>query len=288
MHLWDNGPDAVEELTRWMQVRAKALANFSEKNIKEGEPMSQLEDTLAPLYLSHRYQVEAASKSLGGLYYTYALRGDGQPVTRKVPPEQQRKALKALLATLQPEALAIPERLLAIFPPVPEGYYRTRESLPSRTGLTFDPLSAAETAAGLTVGMILNPERAARLVEYHARDNAQPGLAEVMDELVRATWKAASASVYEAEIRRTVDQVVLFHLMALAAGDGNSPQVRAMAGFKLHELKKWIAQHAWSGDSEKAWADYSVAWIDRFDKEPKTIPVPQPAAAPPGQPIGEW
>lgn len=288
VHLWDNGPDPVDELNRWMQVRAKALSNFSEKSIREGEPMALLKDTLVPLYLSHRYQVEAVSKVLGGLYYTYALRGDGQPVTRKVPPEQQRKALRALLATLQPDALAIPERLLPILPPWPEGYTRTRESFPSRSGLTFDPLAAAETAADITVSMLLHPERAQRLVEYHARDNPSPGLAEVIDELLRSTWKAASANAYETEIRRTVDQVVLFHLTQLAASEPASPQVRAMAGFKLRELKRWLGQHAWSGDSEKAWAEFAVAQIDRFEREPKTIPVPSPAPVPPGMPIGEW
>ncbi len=288
VHLWDNGPNAVDELNRWMLVRARALANFGEQNIREGEPLAMLEDTLVPLYLSHRYQVEAAAKVVGGLYYTYALRGDGQPATQKVPADQQRSALKALLATIRPDALAIPERLLAIFPPRPIGYGRTRETFPSRSGLTFDPLSAAESAAEITVSMILNAQRAVRLIEYHARDNASPGLAEVIDELLRASWYGTSGNAYESEIRRTVDQVVLYHLMQLAADEGASAQARAMAAFKLRELKGWLGQHAWNGDSEKAHAAFAVAQIERFERDPKSIPVAKPADPPPGQPIGDW
>ena len=45
-----------------MQVRAKALAAFSEQKIRFGAPMSTLEEVLAPVYMFHRYQLEAARK----------------------------------------------------------------------------------------------------------------------------------------------------------------------------------------------------------------------------------
>lgn len=287
-HLWDNGANAIDELNRWMLVRRRALERFSENNIREGEPLATLEEALVPLYLSHRYQVEAASKVLGGLYYTYALRGDGQTVTRKVPADEQRRALKALIATIQPDALEIPEKLLSLLPPHPIGYGRTRESFPARTGLTFDPLSAAETAASITIGQILNPQRAARLVEYNARDTSSPSLGEVIDELIKATWKSTPASTYAAEIRRTVDEAVLYYLMALIASEGASPQVRAIASFKLEDLKHWIEQRVWTGEGDQAHAFFAVAQINRFQQDPKLQnPFPVPPAAPPGQPIGE-
>jgi hypothetical protein len=287
VHLWDNGANAVDELNRWMKVRAVALDRFSENNIREGAPLATLEDTLVPLYLSHRYQVEAAAKVLGGLYYTYALRGDGQTATRIVPPAEQRTALAALLETIRPAALAIPERLLRIFPPAPLGYPRTRESFPARTGLTFDPLAAAETAASHTIGLILDPARAARLIEYSARDASAPGLAEVIETLLKATWQAAPRPGYEGEIQRTVDQVVLYHLMALAADDHTSPQARAIAAFKLDGLKRWLSDRQWSEDREAAHAFYAIAQIDRFQRDPKQIPVDKPAPEPPGMPIGD-
>ncbi len=287
VHLWDNGPNAVDELNRWMEVRARAMARFSENNIPEGEPLASLEETLVPVYLSHRYQVEAASKVLGGLSYTYALRGDGQKPTAKVPPEEQRRALKALLATITPDALAIPERLLAIFPPHPLGYARTRESLPARTGLTFDPIAAAESAASITIAQILDPQRAARLVEFHARDANSPGLGEVIDELIKATWRLTPATIYAAELKRTVDQLALSQMIALANTDTASPQSRAIAAFKLEELKHWIEQRVWTGDSDQAHAFAAVTQINRFQQDPKQFPAPKPVAVPPGQPIGE-
>jgi hypothetical protein len=163
VHLWDNGVDAVKELNRLMEVRAHALERFSENNVREGAPLATLEEALVPLYLSHRYQAEATAKVLGGLSYTYALRGDGQKPTERVPAAAQRRALEALLATIRPEALALSENLLQTIPPRPLGYWRHRETFQSRTGVTFDPLSVAEIAANHTVSLILHPERAARL-----------------------------------------------------------------------------------------------------------------------------
>ena len=143
-HLWDNGSNAVDELARTMRVRQIGLRNFGEKKIRPGTPMATLEDVLVPLYMGHRYQVEAAAKVVGGLKYTYALRGDGQMVTEIVSPEEQRRALRGLLATIAPEALALPERILTLIPPRPLGYERGREHFKIRTGITFDPLAAGE------------------------------------------------------------------------------------------------------------------------------------------------
>ena len=107
-HLWDSGSNAVDELNRIMQVRARALSRFGQANIREGEPWATLEDTLVPMYLYHRYQTEAASKVLGGLYYTYSLRGDGQKVTAAIPAAEQRRALDAVLSTIRADALTLP------------------------------------------------------------------------------------------------------------------------------------------------------------------------------------
>jgi hypothetical protein len=39
--------------------------------------MATLEDVLVPLYMGHRYQVEAVAKLVGGEDYTFSLRGKG-------------------------------------------------------------------------------------------------------------------------------------------------------------------------------------------------------------------
>ena len=173
-HLWDNGPDAAAELDRILTVRKAALARFGEDAIRTGEPMSELEETLVPLYLLHRYQTEAASKIIGGLDYRYAVRGDGGMITAPLSPERQRKALASVLATLDPQVLTLPESLLTILPPTPPGYSRTRESFEGHTGLTFDPQGAVEASANLTASLLFEPSRASRLVEYHARNPQIP------------------------------------------------------------------------------------------------------------------
>lgn len=286
-HLWDNGTDAADELLRILDIRELALERFSEKNIRMRAPHATLEAALVPIYLFHRYQVDAASKLLGGLYYTYALRGDGQTVTEIVAAEEQRHALEALLETLKPERLAVPERLLKIIPPRAYGYQRDRETFRIRTGVTFDPLAAAETAANMTVEFILHPARAARLVEYHARDAAYPGLTDVIDKLLAVTWKSESETGYRGEVRRVVEQVVLYNMMALAANDHASNQVRAIAALKLDELKTWLEAQLRTGDSsERAHAYFAAAQIEKFQQEPGNWDFSRPVEPPAGSPIG--
>ena len=128
-HLWDNGPDAAAELERILEVRKAALDRFGADVIKPGTPMSQIEETLVPLYLLHRYQTEAAAKLIGGLDYRYAVRGDNAMVTQMVEPVRQRKALAAVLQTLGPETLTLSPEFLSILPPNPPGYPRTVELL---------------------------------------------------------------------------------------------------------------------------------------------------------------
>ncbi|MFK7937659.1 MAG: zinc-dependent metalloprotease, partial [Saprospiraceae bacterium] len=164
-HLWDNGASPAQEMRRMIEFRAKALENFSEKNIPVGAPMATLENVLVPIYLMHRYQVEAVAKSIGGVEYTYAMRGDGQPTNAMLPAKVQREALNTLLETLKPEFLAIPEKVIQLIPPQPMGYQRDRELFKINTGLTFDPLSAAESSANKTLTFLLNPARLTRLVE---------------------------------------------------------------------------------------------------------------------------
>ncbi len=287
-HLWDNGVNAVDELNRIMQVRTVALNRFSERKIRTGMPMAMLEDVLVPVYMSHRYQVEAAVKVLGGLRYTYALRGDGQVPTIMVPPAEQRYALEALMATLKPEALALPERILRLIPPRPEGYGKNREHFASRTGMTLDPLSVAEASANLTTGLILHPARAARMVEYHSRDKTFPGFDEVIGRLLSGTWYARHGSGYLAGIQRVVDATVLNHLMSLALDTDASQQVRGISLLKIRELKVWLERETKStkdGD-QQAHIALALSLIKTFEESPEDLKLPTAVNPPAGPPIG--
>jgi Met-zincin/Domain of unknown function (DUF5117) len=288
-HLWDSGTNAVDELNRLMKVRAAALGRFGENNIRVDAPLSTIEDALVPIYLLHRYQVEAASKLIGGMDYTFALRGDGQTPTQIVAPAEQRRALASVLATVRPGVLALPEALLKIVPPRVPDYERGREHFKIRTSPAFDALAPAEAAAGHTLEFLFNPERASRLVEFHARDTKNPGLEEVLDTILSATWKSARDPGYPGEISRVVDYAVLYDLMALAGNDHASLQARATAALKLEELRAWAHSAGTSAKDgeERAHLYFAAQEIAQFQKDPKLIPLPAPAAPPDGPPIGD-
>jgi len=286
-HLWDSGTNAVDELNRLMQVRAAALKRFGENNIREGAPLATLEDVLVPLYMLHRYQVEAASKVVGGMDYTFALRGDGETPTQIVAPAEQRRALNAVLATLKPDVLALPESLLKIIPPRPPEYERGREHFKIRTGPAFDALAPAEATAQHTLQFLFNPERAARLVEFHARNGENPGLQEVLDAILTATWKGPYGDGYAAQIANVVDDVALYDLMALAASDHASDEVRAIASQELHDLYAWLnAPTGGRQIADQAHVSFALRQIEQFEKDPKKIDLTAPAEPPDGPPIG--
>lgn len=246
---WDNGRDAADELDRLMKIREVALNNFGEAAIKPGDPMATLEDVLAPVYLLHRYQVGAAAQEIGGQDYRYATRGDGQMVTQIVPASEQRKALTAVLKTLDPTALTLPELLLEKFPPRPPGFGRTRESWGSYNGPSFDAEAPALSAATVTLEALLDPGKASRLVEFHARDETNPSLKEVLEALLKATWYASPEKGLEGLTQMTVDGAVMEKLTALSAAN-TSPVAKAEVRAILGELRGWIAQQAKTANGE--------------------------------------
>jgi hypothetical protein len=291
-HLWDNGRNAVDELSNVMRVRAAALRRFGENNIREGAPMATIEEVLVPIYMYHRYQVEAAAKVIGGQDYTFSLKGKGDRSPQIVAPEEQRRALAAVLDTLKPESLAVPDSLLRLIPPRPSGYPRTREDFRIRTQPVFDALAPAEAVADHVSGFLFNAERAARLVQFHARDSRNPGLGEVMDRILAATWKAPAAKGYAGEIQHTVNMVVLTDLMSLATNDRASNQVRAIASWKLEQLKTWLntQRRVTTDENQRAFLYYSFEQIKRFQEDPKKMNLTTAQPPPDGQPIGmdQW
>jgi hypothetical protein len=290
-HLWDNGANAVDELGNVMKVRTAALRRFGENNIRDGAPMATIEDVLVPIYLYHRYQVEAAAKVIGGQDYTFSLKGRGDRNPQIVAPAEQRRALAAVLDTIKPEALILPESLLRLIPPRPAGYGRTREDFRIRTQPTFDALAPAEAVADHVSNFLFNPERAARLVQFHARDPLNPGLAEVIDRIISSTWKAPLATGYAREIQHTVDMVILGDLMALASSERASNLVRAVAELKLDQLKNWIAAQRTviADENRRAFLFYAAEQIKRFQDDPRKMNLTRPQDPPDGQPIGmDW
>jgi hypothetical protein len=285
--LWDNGADAVATLKHEMDVRRIGLSQFGLTTIPVGTPLSELELKLLPLYLHHRYQAVAAAKSIGGVYFTYAVRtpGGSNPgrVAEVVAAARQKAALRALLDTLDVETLRIPERILRLIPPTASGYGGgTAERFDKHTDPTFDPLGAAAIAADVTVTALLQRERAARVVEQHGRDAAIPGFAEIVAALVQATWNGArQADGYGQAVQETVQGVVVERLMDLAADGQASAQVRAQASAGLRRIKA-IATTLATPHAVQTREDITRFLVRPADGYKKTDPLPTP----PGEPIG--
>lgn len=284
-HLWDNGSNATNELLQVLEVRQKALQNFSEKNIKPGAAMSTLEDVLVPIYNYHRYQTEATAKLIGGINYTYATRGDKQVVTEVVDKREQQKALDALLQTLSPEVLTLPENIIALIPPRAPGVRNSRELFAKHTGLTFDPLAAAEASADFTLSFLLHPERASRLVELGARGN-NLSLQEVVAQLVNSTWKSRRKEGLEEMVQLQTEQLVLTHLLALARNEDAAYQARATATAALQDIKNFIEskQKSYKADAYQAHLTFALARLNRPVSE--EIKPSRQLDLPPGAPIG--
>ena len=286
--LWDDAGTAGEFLKHQTETRRLAVSRFGLRNVRDGEPLWILQDRFPLLYFFHRFALNAATKAIGGMEYSNAVKGDGQFVTRIVDGARQREALHAVLAELSPAELAIPDTVLALFNPRGDG--GNIELVGSRTRPAFDELSAARSLAQMIVDGLLQRERAARLVAFAPRAPNLPTLAGVIDEIVAATWgRPADASAKHAALQRVAQRAVADGLMTLAADKNAAPEVRAITDFKLAALREVAQRAATSGASVDARAHAkSVAadikrWLERGE-----LPSPSPALrAPPGDPFGD-
>ena len=283
--LWDNGDDAVQALRDEMAVRRVALDRFGEAVVREGRPLATLEEVLVPLYLRHRYQVDATAHLVGGVAYGYGVRGDGTAAPRPVDGDRQRAAIDALLATVTPDALALPDAARAI-PPRPPGYGASRETFDGRTGPTFDPVAPAETAARLTFSYLYDPARAARLAAQHDADPSLPSFADLVGQTGAMLWVALAPDAYRQEIRRTVITAWVDALVGLAADASAAPAVRATAEDALAEMAR--AADRDGRDPDAVYGRWVARRITRFlDRDHEGAAPVEPLRTPPGSPIGQ-
>ena len=279
-HLWDNGTSATEELKNVLAVRKKAIENFSIDNIKSGEPLSKLEDVFVPLYFYHRYQTEAAIKSIGGLDYNYAVKGASGIVVQIISKEEQEAALNEIMHTLEFKTLKIPQRILELFPPRALGYERTRESFKSNTNVAFNSLGPVATASNMTLRLLLNAERANRLVEQHALSKSNLSLNEVLSQLIKHTFTVKTKTSYETEIAHTVQYSVFQNVLNLIATDHASPQVKSIANETLDTLLTMLKSN------KSTFNNQLIRELISFRKYPKRFKIYEVPKIPDGSPIG--
>ncbi|HBK72343.1 MAG TPA: peptidase, partial [Flavobacteriaceae bacterium] len=284
-HLWDNGSDLSDELNNILAIRKKAIENFSADNIKSSQPFSVLEDVFVPLYFFHRYQTEAVSKLIGGLDYNYAVKGGNQTIVKRIDGETERKALQTLLKTIDVKTIAIPKRVLELFPPRAMGYGRDRESFKSKNGISFDPFGAVETASEMTLSLLLHPERALRLIQHKSLDNNQLGLSEVIDTLIEKSFNKNHKDTYNQELQNVVNSQVLNQLFYLAANENTYKQVNAIVNAKLDEIITLLKVKKTS-PVQKIYNTEMIKSIERFKNNPSKFKKTNAPNIPDGSPIG--
>lgn len=290
-HMWDNGGYPTDELAQLLDVRAEAMERFGAGNLNPGQPYAELEEILVPLYFLHRYQVEAVHKIVGGTYYDYAVY-DGNPLRQEaqvvpVPAEEQWAAFDGLLATLQPEALIIPDSVLQMIPPKPIGYSRNRESFPLRTSQGIDYVAIAETAADHTLQGILQHERLTRINNLHAADESLPAVHEILDRLIEDIYRGPRGDDQSAAVHRAVNHVILYRMMELVRSDRVDNQVKSQVNLALRGLQNWLQQRVdterdplWLANHQLALDEINGYFNFGADQSILTAPLPMPPGAP--------
>jgi len=274
-HLWDNGKNPISELERLSTLRQNTLSRLGANSISEGTPYSELEHILVPVYLMHRYQVEAVAKLIAGVDFNYATKGTGSQLKMKeVDQKEQERATAALLKTLDEEFLRIPESLLSMIPPQAYGYSRTRESFKGKTGSLFDFTSAAEASANHSLEFLLDPQRLARL-------SAQSRLGTYLERITNHVLKNKARK----HLDRMVEKLLFIHYLKLA----NDPKVdkHVQASAQLHAQKIFVQRSQLSGNLEEA--AHSMFFQKQFgnmQEHPDISKLPSFSKMPPGSPIG--
>jgi len=282
-HLWDNGAEATTELARLMEIRSKALKQLSLEHLRKGEPYSALEDRFVPMYLLHRYQVEAVVKLIGGVDYDYAVKGPIAYQVQSVDATTQRNALMGYLNALKPEALAVPEHLRTLLSPRSFANPRTRENFLSQAGVAFDYLGIANSLSDALLGMLLHPDRANRLVTQYGFDTNQLSLKETLEALVNQHFKLKPRAAHHDQLNSVVKSVLLKHMMYLGQQPGANPIVKAVVHEQLVALDRWLA-----GQEVKDFSEVYRAQIDRYFQSPSDFTPPKPQRLPDGSPIGSF
>lgn len=289
---WVEGANMFKALERTSAVRRVLVDRFDERALAAGEPYVTLHRRFAHAWLHHRTALYGVAKHIGGMAFSYSLKGDDIAPTRPIDPDLQRRAIEALVAALSPDELRIPDRVSALLAPPPMGWdsgwgwHTDAGTLESIADPVFDPIHTAHRLAFEIVGLVLDPGRLARSASFHARDPAFPGPDEVIGSLLEATWgQTAPANSHDAALLRVAQRSVLDGLIDLASQPQTPIGARAAAEARLRTLTQTLG----SGRSrqitatENAHRRAAQADIERYlagEDDPLHRPRPEPITLP--------
>ncbi|HAA98886.1 MAG TPA: peptidase [Alteromonas macleodii] len=281
-HMWENGSNPLDAFDEISQVRELALANLGLDTLSPNSSLSSLENALVPIYLLHRYQLEAVAKQVGGLVYEYERKGDYTKAQGQqfVAPAVQQRAMQQLITATTADYLTIPESVLALIPPTAYGDDITREHFKGKMGLMLDPVSAAASASNFAFELLLHPERLNRL-EWQTRSTndrrKKVGVSMLVKQILNVHWYKNKS---QSPLAKRLQLVALNAVMQAVTNEKLAPEVRMEAELALLEFSEWLDDEADDNQYEilkeqfdSYWA--SKAWPSTFEVEP----------LPPGSPI---
>jgi hypothetical protein len=280
-HLWDNGFDPIIELKKINQIRDLALRNISLDHLKKGEPYSNLQDIIVPIYLLHRYQSEALVKLIGGVDYDYAVKGNLKYEIKTIEKNKQREALVNFIELLTPDKLKFPKRLRKLLFPKAFGSKKTRENFLSQTGLTFDFIGVANTLSDNLLKFLLHPERASRLIQQTGFDVTQLSFEEVVESLFSISFKKRYSDSHYRQINEVVKHNILKNLFSLGQNPKVYPEIKAIIFSKLESLDQFLA-----GQENFIYSNYYRSEIQKYFDNPDDFKPKLSNRMPDGSPIG--
>ena len=282
-HLWDNSPDAIIELKKITQIRDIALQNISLDHLKKGEPYSNLQDLIVPIYLLHRYQSEAVVKLIGGVDYDYAVKGNIKYKISMVKKNKQREALANFIQLLTPEKLKFPNKLRKLLFPKAFGSKVTRENFLTQTGVTFDFIGAANTLSNNLLKLLLNSERVSRLIQQTGFDVSQLSFEEVIENLFAISFKKRYSDNHYRQINEVVKHNILKNIFNLGQDPKVYPEIKAIIFSKLEYLDNFLA-----GQEDLIYSNYYRSEIQKYFDNPDDFRPKLSNRMPDGSPIGAF
>ena len=284
--LWDSGEDSIVRYDELLVIRRRALDGFNLNVLPADRQLGELASRLVPVYLLHRYQLEAVARLLGGASFDYGLVGDSKAGARVVPAERQRAALNRLVASLGSEQLELPGNVLSLMTPPSNEFSRTREDFSSEQASLFDPIAAVEAAAAQTIVFLLDPARLNRLAWQHALDPAQPGVEETLDALFAGSWQRQVSAENPTAIatQDAANWVVLDALMRTSKDSSLRAPVDARLRSALGQWERWLTANPGSGSLHANRRD-AASRIRQFLDDPDSVQLRALPHIPPGAPI---
>ena len=281
-HLWDNGDLPYEELDNLLRIRNKALKNLDLENLENGESYDRIEDIMVPIYMLHRYQIEATAKALGGIDYLYFVKNKDNNKVRFVNKDMQIKSLNSLLRVIHPSNLIIPNNLIELLGPRSYANPRTRENFVSNTGVAFDYINASSSIINHVFTFMLNPERMNRIYQQNMFGKNILTLEDYFSKMQDSFFNNDKMNEYEISINKNIKSLFLDHLFIAFNDKKTNDIVKSIIYSKISNLSSYLEKN------RTDFNDFLVMKINDFYANPdQYIPI-EKTKTPDGSPIGDF